>query len=105
MKPRTYLHTFFNTLASPRYYIEILNLKMSFSWRFFLMSYFLLSILSTIFFITMDIPVWQKTATAFAQEIQTNYPDSLEFHWDGAVLTTKPNQPLNIPYPKSMPKG
>lgn len=105
MRLQRYLTHLWNTLTSPRYYLEILNQKMSFSWWFFLISFFLLSLLASSFFIAIDIPVWRKKITELVPQVESNYPSNLKIAWDTHQLSLQPPQPFTIAYPKTLPQG
>jgi hypothetical protein len=102
-----YFHTLLNTLTSPRYYIEILNRPLSFSWRFFFISYILLSLLSATLFIALTLPQWRSSLADTSLELQERYPNNLEIRWDNQTktLSTQPAEPINVPYPSSFPTG
>ncbi len=104
MKPRRYFLTLINSLTAPQYYLEILNLPLGFSLRFFLISFLFLSLLSGALFASIDIPVLRAKMNVAANELAQNYPDSLEIHWNRQQLSTTPTQPLEVSYPSSMPK-
>lgn len=105
MKPRVYLFTLWNTLSSPQFYLGILNQKLSFSWRFFFTSYVLLSLISTVLFIVIDVPQWRQVSTNVAQQLVHNYPNNLIVRWDEKTLSTQPAQALFVPYPQNVPQG
>jgi hypothetical protein len=99
VKPRTFLHTFWQTISSPRYYLDILNAPLTFSARFFLMSYVLLSIVATGLFVFVDMPrIKQRTDQAIG-EFQQHFPEDLEVRWTGEELQTNASSPATVRYP------
>src|SRR5579859_4575081 len=103
MKPKTYWHVLLNTFTLPAYYLAILNTKLKFSLRFFLMSYVLLSLLATVLFATVQVPRWDAQLRSSAQEATTNFPNDLRIVWDGKMLGSTNKQPLAISYPHAFP--
>ena len=103
MKPKTYWHVLFNSSTLPSYYLAILNTKLKFSLRFFLVSYVLLSVLATILFATIQVPHWETQLKSSAQEAATNFPNDLKIMWDGKMLSSTNKQPLAISYPHAFP--
>ena len=105
MQPNVYLYTLYNSFSSAKYYIEVLNTKLRFSLRFFLVSYFFLGILTFLLFHFFDVPRYTaRIETAFT-ELQNTYPSDRIFNWDGKVLSSQPNQPVVISYPSSFHTG
>ncbi len=103
MKIRTFLQAFWRTFTSVEYYVDVLNAKLGFSIRFFLMSYVLLGIFSAVLFYFFDTPrLLQHLDTDFAH-IQQNYPSDLKINWDGQKLSLTPTQVLSLPYPTAFP--
>jgi len=100
---KNFLNLFWNSLTAPRFYLEVLNRPLSFSWRFFLISFVLLSFIATSFFVLFDIPSWQSHTNKIAQQIQQDYQSNLSFQWDNHNLATQPNKSLVVPYPKDLP--
>jgi|SRR5579859_1008454 len=100
MKPKTYWYVLFNSFILPAYYLSILNTKLKFSLRFFLVSYVLLSLLATILFVVVQIPRWEMQLKNSAQEVVASFPSDLQIAWDGKMLHATNSQPLSIGYPK-----
>jgi hypothetical protein len=99
VKIQTYLHSLFNTFSSPRYYLDVLNTRFSFSVRFFIISYALLSLISTGLFWSVSLPKFQQQVKVnLAQAIQS-YPQDLVISWDKNHLQTNSSTPIEVPYP------
>lgn len=99
VKPRTYLRTLLQTFSSPRYYLDVLNAPFSFSFRFYLLSYFCLTIIASLLFFTIDLPRYQHRIDQGLQELQASYPPSLTVTWTGKELQTNSPEPIEVKYP------
>ncbi len=104
MKIRTYLKSLLNTIASPIYYVDVLNAPFSFSVKFFLVSYLLLTVLATSLFTTLDVPKYQTIFDQTITQLEQNFPPGLSFSWNGSVLTSTLIQPLQLPFPEDIPR-
>lgn len=103
MKIRTFWRTFFQSLTSPQYYLDVLNARFSFSVKFFFVGYLCLALLATGLFATLQAPIYQRIFSQNATLLQQNYPQDLVVKWDGQKLTTSNNQPIELPYPTDLP--
>jgi len=81
----------------------VLNTRFSFSVKFFLVSYFLLSILATLSFVEFEIPHYQAIFKTNEVALKKNYPDSLVITWDGKELKNSNPQLVEISYPVELP--
>lgn|GEM_PF-2771627 len=102
MQPKVYLYTLYNSFSSAKYYIEVLNTKLRFSFRFFLVSYFFLGILTFFLFHFFDLPRYKTSINAAFSELQNTYPADRIFNWDGNTLSSQPTGPVVISYPASL---
>lgn len=101
MHPVTYLRTFWFSLTSPQYYVDVLNTKLWFSVRFFLISVISLGVLFGIWLSFWSLPQWRETALKDLQTMRAEFPAKLELRWDPrAGLSSNSNKPLEIPYPR-----
>ncbi len=103
MKVRNYLQSLWKTVTSPIYYLDILNSPIRFSIRFFLVSYFLLALLSTAFYVKFDIPQYQASVDRTLTALNQYFPSDLALKWNEKVLTTTPQRPIKVSYPEGLP--
>ncbi len=103
MKIWTFFKSLYNSITSRSYYIDVLNAKFAFSFKFFLVGYFLLAILAGGLFIGIDLPKYQSLFVKNTQLIQKQFPSDLKLNWDGTTFLTNQKNPIRISYPDGMP--
>lgn len=90
MRPLTYLYTLWNTLTNPKYYIDVLNAKLSFSVRFTLLSYLFWAGLTMVSFALIELPQLRPTLNRYLEQVVTEFPAELSIRWNGLQLETPP---------------
>jgi|GEM_PF-984261 len=103
MRPNTYLSTLWNTITSPKYYIDILNTKFGFSVRFLLVSYLLLAAVSGVLFALFDAADLQQKVDQSIQKVSTEFPANYSAEWNGLKIvptsTAGATTTLTLPLP------
>jgi hypothetical protein len=102
MRPKTYWHTISNLFTSPKYYLEILKAPFWFSFRFFVISMFILGLTWAWKINQKIIPAFQQQVNSSLDEIEANYPAELEISWQDHQLESSINEIIEIPYPSSV---
>ncbi len=103
MKLKTYFRSLINTFTAPSYYVDILNARLSFSIRFFLISYVFLSLIATLFFFTFDVPFFKAKLHSATAELVHHFPDNLQISWNLHQLSSTSAEPVEIEYPSFVP--
>lgn len=104
VKPQTYLRTLLNSFSSPRYYLDILNAPLQFSFRFFLISYVLLALLHTGVFYFTELPKLKEHLAQATTEFRDHFPQDLELNWTGEKFETTTSRPVAVQYPSFIPR-
>lgn len=103
MRLRTFLQALIRSIVSPQYYVDVLNAPFKFSLRFFLIGYFLLSLLATLAFVQFDIPHYQSIFAQNQDTLEKNYPTNLIIGWDGKQLADTTPRVIEVSYPTGVP--
>jgi|GEM_PF-2231138 len=102
MKMKLFLQALIKSITSPIYYLEILNASFSFSFKFFIAGYLLVSFIATLFFIQFDAPKYRDSIEASAEAVESSFPPLLEIVWNGTLLSSNQTTPITIPYPEGI---
>ena len=105
MRPRTFWHVWWNTLTSPSYYRQIMRAPLWLSVRFFLMSYVLISLISTLILGVFTRPLFLGRMNEQLDQFGRDYPANVALIWTGSELqstTDLHNSPLVFEYPSGI---
>ena len=100
---KTFLTTFYKSLASPKYYADILQAKFSFSLKYFLMLALLSSIVSVGLLSVEILPKAKTAVDAFNRQILRAYPSDLVITAKDGQLTSNKTDPIVVPVPLETP--
>ncbi|MGD9129541.1 MAG: DUF1189 family protein [Candidatus Woesebacteria bacterium] len=104
MQIKTFLRTLIKTFTTPEYYLEIIKKPISFSFIFFLLSFFIFGIISAIKFNYFILPKLENHLITTQEEIIQHYPSELIINWDGDKLSINQDEDLDIDYPSFVNK-
>lgn len=97
-------YTLKNSFTDLNYYVEILNTTLKRSLKIVFSFYLLLGIpLAILFSVRYLQPAEIQTIDAADQLIQ-NFPEDLEFTWNGSQLSSNASEPLVVNYPENFEK-
>lgn len=100
MRPVTFLRTLYNTISSPSYYIDVLNVRFWFSVRFTIVSYLLLALLAAVLFTISDVPILEKSITTYIDEQVDRFPSDHTLAWNGLRLNSTFSETYTLPFPE-----
>jgi hypothetical protein len=97
------LKLFFKTLklsfTDPKYYLDVLKAKFSFSLKFFLVAFLLLSLTRSLKFIFLEIPQLKSDFNQTLSQVKNNYPENLVIKWNQDNLELEGPEFLEVSYP------
>jgi len=96
---KTFLTTFYKSLASPKYYADILQAKFSFSLKYFLMLALLSSVVSVGLLSVEILPKAKTAVDAFNRQILRAYPSDLVITAKDGQLSSNKTGPVVVPVP------
>lgn len=99
MRPETFIKSFIGTLTNPKYYVDVLNVRMWFSVRFLLLSYLVLSLLATVIFTLIDIPKLRQSLSTFITESAQQFPQQGSISWNGLSVEMSGMDKYSLPFP------
>lgn len=101
--PKTFARTFTKSLSEPQYYNHVVNAKLSFSIKYFIFFYFILSAAQTIIFSFRDLPKITQAAQGIIHDLTTHYPPDLVITAENETLSISGvEEPYFIPFPESI---
>ena len=101
-KLKTFWYSYKKSLTEPGYYNHILFSKISFSVKYYLFFFLLLSIANTLFFTSRIQPRVSGVVESSIQDVEDHYPEDLVITLENNQLTvTGQEQPINIPFNQS----
>lgn len=101
--PKTFTRTFIKSLTEPQYYRDVLEAKFSFSLKYFLFFYFLLALVTSVFFWVQDVPGIRTTAQDVIHQLTTDYPNDLVLKLENGTLVVEGvDQPVIVPFPNAL---
>lgn len=104
-KLKTFFNTFYKSLTSPKYYLDILQAKFSFSLKYFLMLAFLSSAISVGLLSIKILPEAKTAINAFNVTILKSYPADLVITAKDGQLSSNKTEPIMVPIPLEVPSG
>ncbi len=96
----TFLRSFFNSLTNPKYYIDVLNVRLWFSIRFVVLGYLFLTVVATFLFTVIDIPKLQPSLDSFLEAAVRDFPEEQNFKWNGLRLSSNQTSTYALAFPK-----
>lgn len=100
-KIRTFWRTYWLSISDPNYYNDVLKAKFSFSLKYFILFYLVLSLASTAVFSWRDVPTFVQTADKYFDHLVANYPEDLVLDLrDNSLTVTGVDEPYSIPLPE-----
>lgn len=102
-KLKTFIRTYTKSLTEPSYYLDVLKADFSFSLKYFLFFFLLVSIISTIDFAINVKPKISEFSRDAIHELTTNYPPDLVIAIKDSTLQVEgTDEPLLVPFPGFM---
>lgn len=100
-KFRTFIRTYIKTITEPGYYRHILKANFSFSVKYFLCFYFLISLISTLDYTLNLKPQIADFSQNAIHELTTNYPPDLVLNLSSQGLVVEgASEPIQVPFPQ-----
>ncbi len=101
MKPRTFLRSLYFSITSAGYYLDVLKAPFWFSFRFFLIAYFVFGILSGLR-TYQGIENWLSVhSDQISESIQMHFPADGSIIWNSSTLSVSPD-PFKVQYPEQI---
>lgn len=94
---KTFLHVLKNSFSSATYYKEVIKAPFSFSLKYFLFFFFLLSVVTTIFLSVAIIVPLNEFLAKFPRLLVNVYPAELELKIKDGAVSTNVAEPYFIP--------
>lgn len=98
-KIKTFFYVLKNSIVSPKYYNDILETKMWFSIKYFLVLSFFASLVFTAFSSVTLVPEATSEIKAVSQNIRETYPADLTINIKDGAWETNKEDPVKIPMP------
>ena len=95
-KLNTFIYAFKNSVASPKYYNDIIKTKMNFSIKYFLFLAFLASIISVIGYSIKYLPGYISEINAAYQSIEESFPEDLVIEFKDGTWSSNKEGPIII---------
>lgn len=102
-KVKTFFNTFYKSLVSPKYYRDILQAKLSFSFKYFLVLTLLSSVLSVTLLSIQILPKTKDAINAFNKQALKYYPSDLVITAKDGQLSSNKIEPVIFPIPSEIP--
>lgn len=102
-----WLSMFANSIVSSvsdlNYYVSVLNSPVKSSLKTVGWFYIFVGAILTFVFSIRTLPEFSRSLDSAREELTSQYPSDLSFHWDGQTLSSTLNGPLEIDYPQAFP--
>ncbi|MBU0535188.1 MAG: DUF1189 family protein [Patescibacteria group bacterium] len=99
-KLRTFFHCFYKSIASPKYYLDILKTKPRFTVKYYVVLTLLAALITTLAISVRIFPIAKQDALSFSQQIKNLYPSDLTITLKDGQWTANKPEPVIIPFPK-----
>jgi len=86
MRPKTFFYVLKNSFTNIKYYLDVLKTPLSFSFRFFLISFLIISLFSAIRFSYFDLPIFKQQLETSINDIKEYYPQDLVIKYENKLL-------------------
>jgi len=99
MRLETFLKTFASSISNPKYYVDVLNVRMWFTLRFLLCSYVLITLIAAVLFSIVDVPKLRGSLTSFITTGIDQYPKNQTISWNGLMVNMSGSEKYSLAFP------